>query len=93
MSVLLVTYDLRTPGQDYSGLFPALKTAPDYCHALKSVWFLYTSENPSAWLEHLSPHLDSNDHIVIIEVVGNYSGRLPKTVWAWLEKHFVYASR
>lgn len=87
--VLLITYDLRYPGRDYSGLYQEIKSAGTWWHHLESMWLIETQLNPQQWYSKLAPNLDANDHLFIIQVQGNYWGWLPKEAWDWLAaRHF-----
>ena len=85
--VYIVTYDLKVPGKDYSGLYNAIKASPKWWHYLESSWLIYTSELPGQIWERLSPHVDKNDRILIIEVRDRCQGWLPKDAWDWIHQH------
>ena len=93
MRVLLVTYDLNKPGQNYDGLYDLLKSANSWWHHLDSTWILYTRLSPEIWSQKIRSVIDSGDHFLIIEVRSNYQGWLPKKAWDWLREMFskVYA--
>lgn len=40
--VYLVTYDLKQPGQDYSGVHEAIKSCGAWWHFLESTWLVDT---------------------------------------------------
>ncbi len=82
-----VTYDLKQPGRDYSGLYKELKKTNKWWHYLESTWLLYTSETPIDIWKRLCDHIDKNDYILIIEVRDNMQGWLPKEAWNWLHEH------
>jgi hypothetical protein len=86
--LLLITYDLNTPGKDYNGLYEEIKKAGWWWHHLDSTWIIRTQYDPKHWYERLSSHLDQNDGILIIEVTRHYYGRLPAKAWAWLTDAF-----
>jgi len=88
MSILLVSYDLKKPDKDYSGLYQALKKASEWWHYLESCWLLKTNLTPQEWFERLQPHIDENDFILIIEIKRNYYGLLPKKAWDWISQKF-----
>jgi hypothetical protein len=82
--VLLITYDLKKPGQNYTALHEEIKKAGTWWHHLESTWLIETSQTPQQWFARLAPHIDQNDHILIIEVKKNYWGWLPPKAWEWL---------
>ena len=86
MSVLLITYDLKKPGQDYSDF---LKTIKGYSWARlsESSYAIDTKETPIAINDKLIPHMDKNDQLYIITLRKTYSGLGPKDVNDWLAQH------
>ena len=84
MRVYVVSYDLRQPGRDYSGLFDALKKSGVWWHYLKSTWLVYTSETADKLYRRLSNHIDSNDSILVIEAGSDRQGWLPEKAWDWI---------
>jgi hypothetical protein len=83
-----VSYDLNKAGKDYKGLHDELKRTESWYHLLDSTWLLYTSESASQIWDRLSPHIDTDDHILIIQVVNNYYGWLPQDAWNWITAKF-----
>lgn len=82
--MILVTYDLKQPGQRYSKLFEAIRSLGAYWHHLDSVWVIDTPLRPSQVYERLRPLIDDNDNLLIIVVDPNgLSGWLPQGAWAW----------
>lgn len=84
MKVLLVTYDLKKSGKNYSDLYETLKKASRWWHYLESCWLLQTALSPQEWFDKIKPHIDDNDNVLIIEVKADYHGWLPKTAWNWI---------
>ena len=82
--ILLITYDLKQPGQNYAALYEEIKKAGTWWHHLESTWIIETELTPKQWYESLAPHLDKNDHILVVQVARNYWGYLPKEAWEWL---------
>lgn len=89
MRVLLVSYDLKKPGRDYSGLYDTLKTAPSWWHYLESCWLLKTDLSPNDLWDGIRQHIDRNDYVLIIEVTSSYQGWLPEKAWDWINKNLV----
>jgi hypothetical protein len=88
MNILLVTYDLKKPGADYTGLYEVLKTAPNWYHFLDSCWLLSTNETPSQWFEKVRSKIDQNDNIFIVDISRQpRQGWLNKDVWDWINTH------
>jgi CRISPR-associated endonuclease Cas2 len=84
--VLLVTYDLTKPGQEYEELYEELKKSEGWWHYLQSTWLIYTRESPKELYNRLANHLDKTDSLIIFEIKKNYYGLLPKEAWAWIQK-------
>lgn len=87
MSVLLVTYDLTKPGQEYADLHKVLKSAPSWWHYLESTWLLVTSETPCSWYQRIQPTIDQTDRVLVIEVARNWWGQLPQDAMEWLKEN------
>lgn len=82
-----VSYDLKKPGRDYSGLYSALKDLGKWWHYLDSSWLICTSETPEKILSRIKSSIDKGDRVLIIEVRDNCEGWLPKEAWAWIHNH------
>ena len=82
--VLLITYDLNKPGQDYTSLHEAIKAYGTWWHHLDSTWLIDTNQTPSQCVDNLRQYMDNNDNILVIEVCKNYQGWLPEKAWEWL---------
>ncbi|MBE0011742.1 hypothetical protein [Arthrobacter sp. AET 35A] len=88
MGALLISYDLKSPGQDYTDLHDAIKSLGGWWHYLDSTWIVSTTLTPAqAWAE-LKAKMDTNDRLLVIDVTGKArSGWLPKKAWEWLTRH------
>lgn len=86
MSCLLVTYDLNKPGQDYTDLLKEIKKS-SWARLSESSYAVATDLTPSQLYDRLSPHIDSSDHLYIINLRRPYCGRGPKAVNDWLEQN------
>ena len=86
MGYYLISYDLRTPGKDYTSLYAAIKQiSPQWQHPLESTWFIYTSLSSGEIYNRLYIHMDRSDRIVIIKVdEKDKQGWLSKTFWDWI---------
>jgi hypothetical protein len=86
--LLLVTYDLNRPGQEYQDLFEAIKAIGPWWHYLDSTWLLDTNLTANQAYKRLEPHVDKNDHVLIIKVDPyDKQGWLPKKAWDWINGH------
>ena len=82
--IYLISYDLNSPGKDYTGLHNAIKTVGAWWHHLDSTWLVDTMMPPADIYNILSPHIDRNDHLLIVQIVRNYWGYLPQDAWDWM---------
>jgi len=85
--VYLVTYNLKSPGKDYSAFFRELKVTGTWCHYIDSTWLIVSTEKPSEAYDRVARHLVKGDRILIIEVTSNYWGFLPKKAWDWVKRN------
>jgi hypothetical protein len=90
--VLLITYDLNSPGKNYNHLYDAIKSISGiWWHSLSSVWLVETLLTPKQVFELLSPCIDRNDEIFVIRLSKDYWGQLPKQEsWDWLRDRVVF---
>jgi len=84
--ILLISYDLNQPGQNYSGLYREIKKADTWWHHLDSTWIISTNQSPERWTERLMKHLDGDDSLFVVEICNNFQGWLPEDAWKWLSK-------
>lgn len=86
MSVLLITYDLKAPGKDYTDLLKQIKTFP-WARLSESSYAIKTEQQTQNIYSTLKPYIDQNDNIYIINLRKPYSGYGPKEVNEWLENN------
>ena len=82
--IYAINYDLKKPGQNYEALYQAIKGCGDWWHHLGSTWLVDTSLDANGIYNHLAPHVDKNDFILVIGVTRNYQGWLPEQAWEWI---------
>lgn len=88
MNLLLVTYDLKTPGRDYASLHESIKQSTKWWHYLESTWVIATNETVREVSERLRPKIDSNDRLLIVDMTGReVRGWLPRKAWDWLKEN------
>ncbi|MCX6763217.1 MAG: CRISPR-associated protein Cas2 [Candidatus Moranbacteria bacterium] len=71
MKTLLVSYDLKSPGKDYSKLWEHLRSYSGYAKPLESFWLIKTELSAEDARDTISGYIDSNDRIVVINVTGD----------------------
>lgn len=84
--MLLITFDRYGVDQDCSQLHKEIKTASRWWHHLESTWIVCTDLTPAQWADRLRRHLNSSDHLLVVEIARNYDGWLPAEAWNWLHK-------
>lgn len=90
MSVVLVTYDLKTPGKVYTPFYEALKSQGNWWHYLTSTWLIETNYTPEQVYSNLAPHLSIKDSILIVPVRKPSFGYLPKDAWDWINTKLTF---
>lgn len=86
MSVILVTYDLSTPGQDYKNFYEIIKSYP-WAKLSESSYAISTSKTVKTVFEDIKQHIDQNDQLYVIKLDKYWNGYGPKDVNAWLNNH------
>ena len=87
--LLLVSYDLKVPGRDYTKLYETLKSANSWWHYLESTWILYTTQTSvNDWNDKIRTAMDTNDSLFVVDITGkNRNGWLKQKAWDWLKEH------
>jgi hypothetical protein len=71
MALYLISYDLMKPEKDYPNLIARLKQLGAK-KVLYSEWFFISTATPSAIRDDLKQYgIDSNDRIMVVELVRN----------------------
>ena len=86
MSALLITYDLKKPGQDYSDFYKIIKSY-SWARLSESSYAIATTEIPKSIYEKPTPHIDKNDQVYLITLTSPYWGSEPQEVNDWLKKY------
>ncbi|WP_342432617.1 hypothetical protein [Neobacillus sp. FSL H8-0543] len=86
MAVYAVTYDLLTPGQDYTSLHERLKEYGNYSKRFDSFWLIDTNSTAAEIRDALKVHVDTNDRLLVIEVKSHWaSWNIPQGMVDWLK--------
>lgn len=86
MKYYLISYDLRSPGRDYSALYDEIKSYMDYQHPMESTWVVHVPDSvkPTDLRIKLLSKMDQNDSIFVVDISESaYSGWLPSSFWKW----------
>ena len=66
----IVTYDLKSPGQNYEKLYKALESYGTYYHLQESVWIIVSTQKCKEIRDHLMSFTDSNDSLFVAKLTG-----------------------
>lgn len=81
-----ITYDLRSPGQNYSALYEAIKSFGTYAKPTESQWIVKSQLTSREIYNRLAPHLDSNDLIFVAAIdLADVWWVLSKPVADWVK--------
>ena len=86
MSVLLITYDLNSPGKNYDDLIEAFKVNP-WARLSESCYAISTEKKPSQIYDELINHIDKNDNLFIMTLTNPYKGWGSNEVHKWLNNY------
>ncbi len=84
MAVYMITYDLNAPGQDYG---PLIKAIERYTHvkALKSAYFIDSTQDAGPIRDALMKLIDSNDMLFVMELKKHWAANRTATATEWLK--------
>lgn len=68
----LVTYDLISPGQEYSDLYQAIRDFGEAKHGMQNTWFLKSESSATKIRDGLKVYVDKNDKIFVC-AIGNWA--------------------
>lgn len=67
MTTLSITYDLRTPGKDYTQLINAIMRFPMAVHYQQSAWVVKSAIDAPTARDMLLPFVDRNDLLFVAQ--------------------------
>tara|TARA_R100000789_G_scaffold22040_2_gene24742 strand:+ start:2124 stop:2402 length:279 start_codon:yes stop_codon:yes gene_type:complete len=82
--IYAINYDLNKPGQDYTGLYEAIRNCGEWWHFLDSHWLVDTTLSANEIWSNLSSKIDKNDCVLVVGVARDFSGWLPQNAWDWI---------
>ena len=83
--IYLVSYDLNTPGKDYSTLIDAIRNYDNPCRILKSQWLIRSNMPAEQICRELLAFVDTNDELFVCEVNQNRYCKLKSETIAKLQ--------
>lgn len=88
MAAYMITYDLNKSGKDYEGVIEAIKeSSTAYCRYWKSSWLIKSNLTPDQITAKITPHLDGDDRMIVIEVKNNYQGWMSEEQWKFIREN------
>ena len=75
MTPMIITYDLRSPGRNYDGLYKAIKSYGVWAHITESSWFVKTNDTCSQVYNKLNAQIDNNDRVFVAVLTGTAAWR------------------
>jgi hypothetical protein len=86
MAALLVTYDLKKPGQDYKDFYATIKSY-GWARLSESSYAIATTEAPKAIMDKLLPYVDKNDTLFVMTLGQGWHGLGSQEVYDWLKRN------
>lgn len=71
MATLLIGYDLKTPGKDYTDLWNKVKNLGAWWHNLDSTWIVRCDKTPVQVRDELLSVMDKNDELLVVDITGD----------------------
>lgn len=89
MAVYMITYDLNSEGQQYDKVIQAIKDASTgaWCTYWKSSYLIKSNLTVNQVSNRITPYLDSNDTMIIVEATKNYQGWLSEKQWKYINEN------
>lgn len=75
MAVYLVTYDLKAPGRNYQPVHDYLRSFPDWCKGLESVYLIETSLSTVQVRDALISKVDANDKFFVVRIMADWGAK------------------
>jgi hypothetical protein len=85
MAVLLITYDLKRPGQAYDSMMAYIKQH-SWARLSESSYAIETNTSPEVVNSRIRQITDSNDNVYVITLTRPYYGWGPQDVNEWLQQ-------
>lgn len=86
MDVLMITFNLKTPGQDYAPIFDFIKNMNVWAKLTDCCYAVRTHLQPQELLLELRPYLARNDTLYIATLDKPWIGFGPDDVNEWLRE-------
>ena len=85
----MITYDLNSKGQNYEDVIQSIKDASTgaWCSYWKSSYLIKSNLTVQQVSDKITPHLDSDDRLIVIETKANYQGWLSEKQWKYIREN------
>ncbi len=67
----MVSYDLNSPGQDYSKVIEEIQSLGSWAKVHKSFWYVRAEFTAEEAAKKVWAKMDSNDSLMVIDTTGN----------------------
>lgn len=71
MANLFISYDLNSPGQDYTVIIGEIKSLGSWAKVQKSFWYVQSTLTAAQAKDRLTPHIDTNDSLIVVDASNN----------------------
>lgn len=71
MANLFISYDLNSPGQDYTAIIEEIKSLGSWAKVQKSLWYVQSTLTATQAKDRLTPHIDTNDSLIVVDASNN----------------------
>lgn len=68
---LFISYDLYSPGQDYSSAIEEIKSLGNWAKVHKSFWYVNSSLTAEQAAKRVWAKMDSNDSLIVVNATDN----------------------
>lgn len=84
----MISYDLKTPGKDYSALYDAIKRLGAWWHYLDSTWIIQSRHQVADVSALIRQSIDANDRLIVVAIDSEkMDGWLPQEAWNWIRRN------
>ena len=84
MATYIVTYDLISPGQNYSAIHEQVKTYAKWARPTESTWVLVTDRSAKQIRDHLKSVIDEDDRLFVVKSSGEGAWHNTRCSNKWL---------
>ncbi|MBY8130831.1 hypothetical protein HPK20_15495 [Vibrio fluvialis] len=87
---LFISYDLNSPGQDYSKVIEEIQSLGSWAKVHKSFWYVNSNLSAQEAAKKIWSKMDSNDSLMVVDSTGNngYWYNLTPEVSKFMQDHW-----